>query len=141
MEITSNLQSLIILFVIIALLIIVAAIIFYKLGKKQRVVDEIHNGKNEIHSEQNTPRETKTASKNNELPIIDQTKMMLYKKEKESNISPTELYENKIEREINKTEKNIVKENKTLDLKFLKYTSEGYKPAKGDNEHGALGWR
>ena len=138
MEITANLQSIIILSIVIGLLLIVATIISYKLGEKKRVGNEIHN---EIRSDQFTSEETRTKAINHALPIIDQKKIMLYRKDKESNISPVKLYEEKIEQGINKTEKDINKESNALDLKFLKYTSEGYKPAKGDKESGALGWR
>ena len=57
-------------------------------------------------------------------------------------VSLKELYSKKIEEETNNAESNNVNENEKLsDLKFLKYTSNGYKPAKGDKESRVVRWR
>ncbi len=148
MEIIPGLQFIIIVSLLAVLLVLVAAIIFYKLGRRSK--ERIKENKLLNENSENVPitnpvkESLKVAgdkTKNSHISIIDGDEIMLYQQRKEKKINPSELYTKKIEEEVNNKEKNIVKEEKTIDFKFLKYTSDGYKPAKGDKEPGTLGWR
>lgn len=148
MEIMPNLQLVIIVSILAVLLILSSAVIFYKLGKRSK--EKIKENKSQKESNENIPLKNPVTEplkaagdkrKNSEVSIIDGDEIMLYQQKKEKKVAPSELSSKKIEQEISSKEKNVVKENKTADSKFLKYTSDGYKPVKGDKKSGTLGWR
>lgn len=148
MEIIPGIQFIIILSLSAVLLVIVASVTFYKLGKKSKEKikgNESLKENNVIAPVTNPVKEPLKAAgdkrKKSEISIIDGNEIKLYQHKKEKMITPSELYAKEIEEEASSKERKTIKENKTIDSKFLKYTSEGYKPAKGDKEKRTLGWR
>jgi len=126
-------------------LLIVVAIIFYKLGKreKSKIIinerDRIIENENETTSQKIELPEKKEFLKE-EIIIDTNNKPEENKLVQENMLSVKELYSKKIEEEMNNAESRIDGE-KLSDFKFLKYTSNGYKPAKGDKESRVVRWR
>ncbi|MGA9293352.1 MAG: hypothetical protein WBV81_12185 [Ignavibacteriaceae bacterium] len=126
-------------------LLIVVAIIFYKLGKREKLKiiinerDRIIENENETTSQKVELPEKKEFLKE-EIIIDTNNKPAENKLVQENMLSVKELYSKKIEEEMNNAESSIDGE-KLSDFKFLKYTSNGYKPAKGDKESRVVRWR
>ncbi|MGB8319624.1 MAG: hypothetical protein WCE54_15930, partial [Ignavibacteriaceae bacterium] len=124
---------------------IVVAIIFYKLGKREKLKiiinerDRIIENENETTSQKVELPEKKEFLKE-EIIIDTNNKPAENKLVQENMLSVKELYSKKIEEEMNNAESSIDGE-KLSDFKFLKYTSNGYKPAKGDKESRVVRWR
>ncbi len=129
-----------------AFLLIAVAVISYKLGKREK--SKIINENNRIIEKENEINNQQIESKENEEVLKDEIKNDTDKKPAENKliqgnvISLKEIYAKKIEEEMNNTESSNVNESEKLsDFKFLKYTSNGYKPAKGDRESRVVRWR
>ncbi len=143
MEILPNLQWIIGISLITIFLFAIASIIFYKMGRNKAINV---NNKLKIDKDENSTGiiQIESPKKNGEVIIgtnnINHNENPAISNGKNKKITPSELYAKKIEDEINKKEEGNIEEN-GLDFKFLKYTSKGYKPAKGDDESGALRWR
>ena len=140
-------SDIIIVTLLSAFLLTVVAIISYKLGKREKSKmiinerDRITEKENENNIKQTKSLENKGELKE-EIKIDTNNKPAENKPIKENMVSLKELYSKKIEEETNNAESNNVNENEKLsDLKFLKYTSNGYKPAKGDKESRVVRWR
>ena len=140
-------SDIIIVTLLSAFLLTVVAIISYKLGKREKSKmiinerDRITEKENENNIKQTKSLENRGELKK-EIKIDTNNKPAENKPIKENMVSLKELYSKKIEEETNNAESNNVNENEKLsDLKFLKYTSNGYKPAKGDKESRVVRWR
>ena len=147
MNIIPNLQFIIIATLLAAILFIAIAVIFYKLGKREK--PKIINERNKVIKKENevNPRpidshDNKTVVKEESKIINKDNKLRENNPTTEKRISLQELYSKRIDREINNTEINNKSEgDRFSDFKFLKYTSKGYKPAKGDKESRVVRWR
>ena len=144
MEILPNLQWIIVVSIFTIFLFAIASIIFYKMGKNKAIK---MNNKLKIDKDENSTgiiQAIEFPKKNGEVIFgtnnINHNENPAISNGKNKKITPSELYAKKIEDEINKKEEEHIEEN-ALDFKFLKYTSKGYKHAKGDKESGALRWR
>lgn len=146
MNIIPNVQSLVIISVVAASLFTLIAIIFYKLGKREKV--KVIQGKNikskedyGIALQQSRSSETEKTIEGESKNINNEDKFVNDNPE-EKTVSSPDLYSKKVGEEINNTELNdIIENDKIHDFKFLKYTSNGYKPAIGDKESRILRWR
>ncbi len=147
MNFIPDLQFIIIVSLIAAAVFTAVAMIFYRLGKreKERIINEnkkIFIEKNESSSTAIQPQQTQSSSNEINQGVIIENKSEMNEHLKEKKVSFTELYSQKIEEEINNADKNNSEENDiTFDFKFLKYTSNGYKPAKGDKDSRVLRWK
>lgn len=146
MNIIPNVQSLVIISVVAASLFTLIAIIFYKLGKREKV--KVIQGKNikskedyGIALQQSRSSETEKTIEGESKNINNEDKFVNDNPE-EKTVSSPDLYSKKVGEEINNMELNdIIENDKIHDFKFLKYTSNGYKPAIGDKESRILRWR
>lgn len=138
-------SDIIIVTLLSAFLLTVVAIISYKLGKREKS-KMIINERDRITEKENESNIKQTKSLENKEEFKEEIKIDTNIKPAENNpiqenmVSLKELYSKKIEEEINNVESNNENE-KLSDIKFLKYTSNGYKPAKGDKESRVVRWR
>ena len=135
-------SDIIIVTLLSAFLLTVVAIISYKLGKREKS-KMIINERDRITEKENESNIKQTKSLENKEEFKEEIKIDTNIKPAENNpiqenmVSLKELYSKKIEEEINNVESNNENE-KLSDIKFLKYTSNGYKPAK---ESRVVRWR
>jgi hypothetical protein len=139
-------SDIIIVTLLSAFLLIVVAVISYKLGKKEKSKmiinerDRIIENESEINPQIKTPENKKELKA--DIKVETDSKPAENKLKKENMVSVKELYSAKIEEETNVEENSNVHESEKLsEIKFLKYTSNGYKPAKGDSESRVVRWR
>lgn len=147
MNIMSNFQFIMIVSVIAVFLFIGIAVIFYRLGKREKA--KIINERNKIIKKENEVNLQPMESHDNIIAVKEERRVANQENKlrdnnltKEKRISLQELYSKRIDKEINHTEIDDKSEgDRFSDFKFLKYTSKGYKPAKGDKESRVLRWR
>ncbi len=141
MEILPNLHWIIGISLITIFLFAIASIIFYKMGKNKAIK---MNNKLKIENSNGIIQAIDSPKKNGEAIVetknINHNDNQIISNDKNKNITPSELYAKRIEDEIHKKDEENIEEN-VLDFKLLKYSSKGYKPAKGDDESRALRWR
>lgn len=147
MNIIPNLQFIIIATLLAAILFIAIAVIFYKLGKREKAKiiyerNKIIKKENEINLQPMESHDNKTTVKEESSVADKDNKLRDNNLPKEKRISLQEFYSKRIDKEINNTEIDDKNEgDRFSDFKFLKYTSKGYKPAKGDKESRVVRWR
>ncbi|MEJ2616116.1 MAG: hypothetical protein P8Z35_14245 [Ignavibacteriaceae bacterium] len=140
-------SDIIIVTILSAFLLIIVAVISYKLGKKENskiIINRrgrIIENENEINTQKTGSQESKEKLKE-EIKIETDNKPAESKHIQSNMASVKELYSKKSEEKLNNKEFSDVSEKEKLsEYKFLKYTSNGYKPAKGDKESRVVRWR
>ncbi len=148
MNIIPNLQFIIIVLLTAVSIFTAVAVIFYKLGKREKQklnqkTSKIIKVKNEIPLQNEQIPEIKEKFEEKNKITTNDNKPEIKNLIEEKKIYPPDLYSKKIEKELKSTEEEKDKEaiDKISDFKLLKYTSNGYKPAKGDKESKVLRWR
>ena len=145
MNIIPNVQYIIIISAVAASLFALVAVISYKLGKREKIkavkVNDIKSKEEQgiaLNRSQLSEAEKtfeREPGSTNEDKLVNDNPV-------EKTVPAPALSSKKNEEGDNNTEFNqIVENDKIHEFKFLKYTSNGYKPAIGDKESRILRWR